>query len=101
MSDEENLWTCFVEESWSEEGAWSAFLQSGFAEGASPALLDRVRAREPLRERPPTLALYQGLMLFHQQALTAEQLEETLELNEALDRSLRADLLRSRFKLVR
>lgn len=98
--DPVELWQTFVAPT-TEEEIWAAFLRSPSAEGEPAALLERVRTREPLRDRPPTLALYEGLLLVHQRALTTKQLQETLDQNEALDRSLRAELLRSRFRIAR
>jgi hypothetical protein len=82
------------------EAAWKEFLQSEFAKRATAKQLARVRTRVPLEHRAPSVALYQGLLLHVRGQLALHELEGAVDLNEKLDRAIRAERVRSTFKVV-
>lgn len=71
-----------------ENEIWKQFLSRPIGSSLPLRLRWLVRSREPLRHRTPTVCLYEGLALLHQGIISRSELENNIDANEAVDRSL-------------
>lgn len=89
----------------SDEDVWQRFLARPVGGALTPELSERVRSRAPFEDREPSVALFEVLVAFHMGALRRDELENVIEENEQLDRSIelkeRRGMPRRGLRLVR